>query len=124
MKMICHQNVKCHLCLNTGSLSEMAGFNQCFKDSNRWGHIKSSIDSEDLLVSRPHCGSGLISFRAEYITCTLMTIDSDRITGVQLRSVSGVHLPFCDGRMEETELYSETRDGACEDRWRYGCPTP
>jgi hypothetical protein len=79
--------------------------------------MKSSVNAEELLIGRPHGGIGFIANRQKNITYKPITIDSDRITGVQvisggktLLTVFGVYLPYYNGHNDQIQLYSETLD--------------
>ena len=80
--------------------NEIASFRQRFTLNNRWMHMKSSINPEEILVGRPHGGIGFIAKRREDVVYRPIIIDPNRIAGVQLISngqviltVYGVYMP-------------------------------
>ena len=96
---------------------ELSGFNSQLIDNNKWTHMKSSIDPEEILTGRPHGGIGFIANRVPGISYKPLIVDSDRISGVQLIAsgriilmVFGVYLPYFNGRSEQIDLLCETLD--------------
>ena len=97
--------------------NEIASFRQRFTLNNRWMHMKSSINPEEILVGRPHGGIGFIAKRREDVVYRPIIIDSNRTAAVQLISngqviltVYGVYMPHFNGQSDQIELYSETLD--------------
>ena len=96
---------------------EIACFKQRSSDHDRWTNMKSSIDAEELLTGRPHGGIGFIANRVKGITYKPISVDCDRITGMQLVSngkivmtIFGVYLPYFRANADQIKLYSETLD--------------
>ena len=66
---------------------------------------------------RPHGGIGFIANRVKGITYKPISVDCDRITGMQLVSngkivmtIFGVYLPYSRANADQIKLYSETLD--------------
>ena len=96
---------------------DIACFKQRSSDHDRWTYMKSSIDAEELLTGRPHGGIGFIANRVKGITYKPISVDCDRITGMQLVSngkivmtIFGVYLPYFRANADQIKLYSETLD--------------
>ena len=103
------------LCEHWLTPHEVSALKHKFNDSEKWFHMKSSINPEEVLVGRPHGGIGFIGNRVKGITYKPLNIESDRVTGVELISggkstltVFGVYLPFYNGRNDQLQVYSET----------------
>ncbi|KAK2144805.1 hypothetical protein LSH36_729g01005 [Paralvinella palmiformis] len=96
---------------------ELASFKLRFSGDNRRTHMKSSVNTEELLVGRLHCGVGFIANRLKNITYKSLLVDSDRIIGIQvvscgkiLLTVFGVYLPYYNDHNDQFQLYHETLD--------------
>ena len=82
-------------------------------------HLKSSIDPEEILYGRPYGGTGFVCRNIDGIIFQNVLVDNDRIssikviqsgTGQTLLNIIGVYLPFYNGSVDQTSLYSETLD--------------
>ena len=105
------------LCAHWLTPREVSCFKKELSDKKLWNHMKSSIDPEEQVLGRPYGGIGFIGKRVQGITYKPVSVDSDRITGVQLISgdktlftIFGVYLPYYNGHMDQIELYNETLD--------------
>ena len=106
-----HKYQMLFLCEHWLSPHEVVSFEQCCQKDDKWVHMKSSINPEELLVGRPYGGIGFIANRVENISYKPLTVNSDRITGVQVLSkgqtaltVLGVYLPFYNGKYDQIQL--------------------
>jgi len=65
------------VCEHWLTAQESASFKQRFNDDNRWTHMKSSVNTEELLVGRLYGGIGFIANRLKNITYKSLFVDSD-----------------------------------------------
>ena len=90
---------------------EISVYSENFKNNNMWVNIKSSIDPEVTLTGRPYGGIGFIAKKLDNIIYKPISVDSDRVIGVQIVSgdkvlltVFGVYLPYYKGTIDQIHL--------------------
>lgn len=105
------------ICEHWLTVGEIASYKLLWDDQGYWSDLKSSIDPEQLSNGRPHGGIGFIAKPLNGITLKSLSVESDRISGLQLIAhgkilvtILGVYLPFFSGQAEQIQHFSETVD--------------